>query len=604
MASFAVPFIFMIVSATSFSLLINKRIIDCIAPVFLIQIILCIASAILFRSFSLGLVISSALWIIGFVFALLQKKKIQTRALIQDYVLILLLYMAVFTLNRGKVFSEWDEFSHWGIFVKEMLRLDNLYCTSQASMAHKDYVPAISVFEAVWCKLSMGYSEPNTYRGIQMLQASMLFPLVTFSGDRKEGNKEVFKRVLLTIIVFGIPLYFGQFYHTLMKDLVLGLLIYYCMFIIISDKGKYYKAFLLTISLMVLVLTKTTAVVFFPMILIFYVVYESKFHQRIREFVFQIAVVSCAPIALWIAVNGYIETYVKSFGDAQSLSGFRLSTVFEIIFGAGNPWSEEVSKAFVKSLFFKGVVYRIPYVLFVGGCCFLLFVLSRYISDEIVRKKIMLINLWICLAGAAYAVIMNVLYLVAFGEYEASILASYERYMSTFLLAIAFIVIATYVVFYSEKLFSVLVISAAFVLEDLLIFVDLNQILPGTITGEVAHHTYISNDINEHVPLEDSTYILDCGTNGEIPTKIRYYCSPRDIEFGSIGKKRNSEDVWSRDCTDKELIELLECYDWMYVLNADDVFKEQYEDCIVSDYSIENGRLYKIYIRDGKIYLQ
>ena len=82
-----------------------------------------------------------------------------------------------FLIKFSKRFWAWDEFSHWGVFLKETLRLDSLYCTSPLTIAHKDYVPAITLFETIWCKLSFRYNKADAYRAIQIFMFSLMMPM-------------------------------------------------------------------------------------------------------------------------------------------------------------------------------------------------------------------------------------------------------------------------------------------------------------------------------------------------------------------------------------------------------------------------------------------
>lgn len=90
--------------------------------------------------------------------------------------IFILLYIFCFITNQDKEFVSWDEFSHWGMFLKESLRLDSFYCNSPIYFAHKDYVPAITLFETLWCKLSLRYSEADAYRAIQIFMYDLFFP--------------------------------------------------------------------------------------------------------------------------------------------------------------------------------------------------------------------------------------------------------------------------------------------------------------------------------------------------------------------------------------------------------------------------------------------
>ena len=74
-------------------------------------------------------------------------------------------YVGVYLYDLNRSFTNWDEFSHWGVMIKEMLRLNTFYSVDSSVLAvHKDYPPAIQIIEWLWCRLSGGcYEEAYLY---------------------------------------------------------------------------------------------------------------------------------------------------------------------------------------------------------------------------------------------------------------------------------------------------------------------------------------------------------------------------------------------------------------------------------------------------------
>ena len=106
----------------------------------------------------------------------------------KEVIIFFVLYVFIFAINVDKRFYEWDEFSHWGRFLKETLRLNSLFCTSNASMSHKDYVPIITVFEYIWCRLSFRYVEADAYSAQQVLMVSMMLPVFSVFDCKRPSN--------------------------------------------------------------------------------------------------------------------------------------------------------------------------------------------------------------------------------------------------------------------------------------------------------------------------------------------------------------------------------------------------------------------------------
>ena len=95
------------------------------------------------------------------------------------------------------MFSNWDEFSHWGKMVKEMFRLDSFYSTKLSNlMVHKDYPPIIQIYELLWVKLSNSYSETILIKSIHFLELSLL--IIPISDiDIKNKICRIYSEVLL-----------------------------------------------------------------------------------------------------------------------------------------------------------------------------------------------------------------------------------------------------------------------------------------------------------------------------------------------------------------------------------------------------------------------
>ena len=117
--------------------------------------VLSIISGLIFQKLSIGLYFGIIVTFSACIICLHRRKQKFTKALVVESTDIFLktgalvfifAYLVLFYLNSGKWFTSWDEYSHWGAFLKESLRLDNFYCVSELNFAHKDYVPAFTMF--------------------------------------------------------------------------------------------------------------------------------------------------------------------------------------------------------------------------------------------------------------------------------------------------------------------------------------------------------------------------------------------------------------------------------------------------------------------------
>lgn len=602
------PILYFTITACAYSVLFKKSLIKSLAPSFFLQILIIMGTAMAFSSFSSGIALCTLISVSVLVAAAIKNKSVKGLIATNGLVAFLLVYLLIFITNYGKHYVEWDEFSHWGLFVKETFRLDTLFCKSPYGFAHKDYVPAITVFETLYCKLNLRFSEADSYRGIQLLQMAMVLPIAFagFNESDKLKNKamDIGSKLL---IVIGLPVFFNSpmYYHTIYQDLIFGILIFYSMWVVFTEENGKYKSFILSLALSMLVLSKMAAMAFLPMVVIFYLVYSLLFEKdSVANKVISSIIALVVPVFLWIGCNKYIDLYVANSGGGQSYDGISINTVFGIIAHNGAVSYQDIAeKRYFSAIVNEGIIGNASYLVVI---LIVVIVLGAYayVLDGIERRKVILIDLWILLAGIAYALLMWVLYLTSFSEYEALNLASFERYMETYLLAALFIAFGTFVYFSKEKMQTWGVVLAVIVLQNVIFFVDYTQLLPGTITGEKMAYEGEANLLLRETNEDDSICIVMGGDDLTGPVAMGYRCFPRKLGSLRPGKPNSDKDVWSEDLSVSELVERLEQYDYVYFWNIDEHFINGYKDAFVNPENAEIGKLCKISKEGSKIKLQ
>lgn len=274
----AIPIIYSFFIASSYGMVLNQKFGRSLMQSYCVQILLLLVCGMLFGNLLVGIAAGIILALIGWIFCLKRDQgtfRNHLCSFFRDFsaITFLVLACAVFVMNYGKHYSQWDEFSHWGRFIEESCRLNQLYVMSTAEMAHKDYVPGVTLFEYLWCKLSLSYSEANAYRGIQMLFVAVVLATADQISVQKSRIYNKTKYFLSVLILMGIPLLFNSFYfyHSIYEDAIFGILMFYsiCIASCIEENEKYCSVSL-TLALAVLIMSKMTAV---PYVLIIWLLY-------------------------------------------------------------------------------------------------------------------------------------------------------------------------------------------------------------------------------------------------------------------------------------------------------------------------------------------
>ena len=623
---FILPFVYCLVTGGLYAYVMKKDFTDSLAPCFFLQIILMIMTGMMGSvnaGIILWIVITAAAGIVMYIrrYRVSGQKIIfstvtgdvisDVKELFKDrgFIVFAIIYVLIWALNYDKCFRTADEFSHWGMFLKETLRIDRLYCTSPVGIVHKTYFPGITMFEALWCRLSLGYSEANAYRGIQMLAASMMFPMILRRKKApadSEGKPGTISLICRTLIIFGIPLFFSyDFYHSIYQDLIFGVFVAFCMYLIITDDGAGYTVFLLTLALFMLIMAKMTAVAFVPMIVLFYLVHIHK--HVVRRGLILMGV----PFGMMYILNAYIKHHVS--GTDLSFSIFTPEAIWAVISHNGViTYQDDVERGYFQKLFTDGVSGRIP---FIAGVIFLIVILLvwayRVRKDDELRGTIRLTALWIGLAAIAYVIMMYFMYMLTLVEYEARMIASYSRYMGSFMLGVVLMSVAMFM-YYSDSDDTIPMSVGAFVLLGSYMMFGaegIDQIFPGpvsigtSVVKDTVEYKEVTDYLNAHTPEDTNVYVVNRGLKGGDPGIIRFYINPRWATNQSPGPVMFEDDVWSSDISTDEFAENVSSYDYIFFMYYDAPFQYKYLEVFTNPGIVEQGGLYRINVTGDGIEL-
>lgn len=605
------PFIYCVLIGMAFGIVFNKRFIVSLAPAFFMQVILMSLTGCLLEKISIGLYIGILVSVIVLLHSFWKKKSFAsvTDRFDLGFGLFVFIYVFIFLTNIGSFMYMWDEFSHWGWFVRESYNLDALYCTSGKYFIHKDYPPGISLFEVLWCRLSLGFSEPNAYRGMHLLQASMIMPVVV--GFIEKNTKEVpivqkIARIIInTAIMFSIPLFSSlQFYHTLYQDLIMGVIVFYIIWITISEEFDKFSLFTLSMAMANLILCKLTAIAFLPILLIFYVVYHMYYSEAsIQKWKIVAGSVLATAVSIipWRIYNAYIDKYMSRESRGQSYSSLSLASLIGAIKHDGSiSYQPEVESKYFDALFTYSLVGKLSYVWIIVVCIILAFLLSIIVEDKKDRRRVRITTLWMGLAAIYYGIMMYFMYLLMFSEYEATGIASFGRYMSTYVL-VALLIVAMLFLYYSGRKIYYSYLAAVLLAENIVMYNGFDQFLPSSITGEGQYYKECTAIINKYVP-DGSSLIMtialeDLGSD----LGVTYNCEGISVSEYAFGKKKYDGDLYTYEASLEEFVDIVSNFDFIYFFSQEEDFYDIYADAFVHPEDLHIGGLYKIGLVGGLI---
>ena len=133
-----IPLIYFILTNGLFVLLFNKSFGKCIPITLIISTFTLYISQFLFKTFNIGVIINILFPFIFLLLIFIKRKKENVQVFYKNFFsngfyIFLVIYICIYIFDFYRVFTKWDEFSHWGVMVKEMYRLDRFYSVKQST---------------------------------------------------------------------------------------------------------------------------------------------------------------------------------------------------------------------------------------------------------------------------------------------------------------------------------------------------------------------------------------------------------------------------------------------------------------------------------------
>lgn len=523
-----------------------------------------------------------------------------------SFVLFILIYIIAAIGMNGRLLVHWDEFSHWGLSIKNMFYLDEFYTSANSTTLFKDYPPAVGLLQYFVLKLNGKFDESLLYFSNFILILSMLFSILKiFKKDLKTES------LLVLFIILFIPtiLYYDAFIN-LQVDLMLACLFFYTIFIYYSEEESKFKYFNLILSLIILVLTKEIGLLLATGSLIIVCIdklfIENKFNLSIiKKNLKKILLLFLAiflPYLIW-------KLYINVSGVCSSWQNN--SSISHIL--KGNTYHITVIKNFILYIFREKISYIVPFTIFNWIILFVLWgkiIINKFKSNK-EREKIKNLIILLLLGFGAYLFILLILYLLKFPEYEALTLASLNRYSGTYIMAMILILAFFTLKFILNNKNAKIILLSIF--SFICLFINIEPIL--SLTGYFSisksytvekrnQYNDFQNTINQ-INKESKIYFIAQNTKGEEYYTAQYISSPIKLNDGkfSIGKPYNIDDIWTIDISVIKWEQELFNFDYVYIYKTDGEFFNIYGELFSSE--IKNNSLYKIIKqKDNKIILE
>lgn len=539
-----------------------------------------------------------------------------------------LLVVGVFSIfsllvNYHRWFISWDEFSHWGIVVKHMYSLDALGSIHGSRLLFPDYFPGISLLEYFFTRASSTFVEYPVFMASNFLFFSMAAAFI-----KKLDVKSV---LFMMAFMFG-PLVIGlassaAFFSNVLVDILMGCIFGFSVIVYLRywhGAKDIFANMLLSVALAILTISKDIGIALALLVVAIcaldVLVHKRKdlswaFTGRDRRTTAKRLILLMLPLIAIITSWSLYKLNLKLSGVHSSWQGADVSS---LLTGNLKDYQVHVVNNFWRN-FFSVSDYPIPVSFFWSMVVLLglLVVRALFIKNRLVTKRVLTVGASLFVGSFLYGLLIMSLYVLIFSEYEATRLASYERYMGTYLTGFTIFVVGAFLyetrplgVFYKKHRSTV----------TLMLFFGAVYLgfLIGSATGEgrvlhdIAHaREEVATTVNFRAPYEvakqwrpclndqnDKLNIIATNTKGNERNVLLYTLYPIGartyyrFDFTVGEKPYYTGDVWTLVTSPEGWRGYIESnYTLIYVYKHDDTFKNSYGRYFDN---LKNNQLYRV----------
>lgn len=607
-------FLMIIILSTFLSIKFNKEIGDTVFPSLSILLIL------LFLLGIIGLLKHSILITGSLVFIILCYciyKIYKEETIVKKYLLkpaliyIIFLFLLTYFLWNKSFINKWDEFSQWGIYVKNIFNENSLWNTNFTSEPN-GYPPIISIFQYFLMKLNGAYLEADLFRGIFLLST---LPLLSFFKNL--SFKKPSQIFLYMLILFAIPSALSYDYlNSIYADTVVGILFASAVISLIIEPIDNFNIVRNFVILSILILSKSVGVV---MVGSFYIIllidilfirrkeYFQYYNENLKRVVSKLTYVFI--FLLPIIMRGIWAIFLRGVSVSSKLGNIVDSTI-DI---KDTSYFSKVINDFIAGIFKTNIggtnnIISIPSFYWILLVLLLFVILKDLLMNKDEKKQIKLSIIAIVISFTLYTCALLYSYLFSFEMEEAIALASFSRYMITILISSLMILILVESYFHlkgslKNKIFNYIIIGL--ILSTIRI-PEILIVMKNSMNSNLEYQKFnskfaIIDKVKNNIPAKNNVYYLSAETDGFDYLVAKYKLTPNKVQKSNYNICISCNDKNKQIVSVDNFKKLLHNYEYLFIYKISDNVKNDYKEVLNINGKLIVEGLYKINVNNNII---
>lgn len=577
---------------------------------------------------------------------ILKKDDGQIKYFDSGFVILLVVFMGMFVYYRNTVYTEIDEFVHWGIAVKDMAYFDAFANHSYPVVTLVDYPPFAALYEYFYNFLDVFYSDKMAYMAYHIMTFALLMPIMT-----KFNRKNKLTTVILCVAMAVLPCFMNEkAVNTIYIDSLLGVEFAYLLICYFMDGlDDRFNCIRIGMAVVALVLTKNMGLLLAGLgilIIVFdYFMLKKDIKKSLIRLFWLLAVMAVVFLSWQVSLGRTYEGNLKpnshkpimatvsnaderdpdlfDVGEKTDTSAAEysqsiVSNVLAILKGDAKEYQLKTIDNFINRFFSGSDVELIGFKISVFGLLLLIFVIGScikltglYGSDS---NRLFCFGISSAVAGLIYFGLLLIFYMAFFVPIESVELKDFIRYSSSFFsgILLTFIYLLSVGVNQQPKasgsVMAMLLATAFLISMPVSTYYDSHA-----VKAEEANLLYGFDNIAEILRSSaykgDRAYFVCSNSSSFDKYYFATYVCPMSVSVGSCTPLASQEiyDRMSREW--KEEGHSIGYYgsvsavdDWnlmahqneyLFLFHVDEGFKESYADCFENPDEIKDGTIFR-----------
>ncbi len=597
----------------------NKKIENCIVMNFgLIIVALYIFG--LFEGLKYGVWVVAILNIILGIYTIIKnwknKENFKEIILTPGFMFFSIVFFILMIVSYNKNLVDYDHFFYRSFNTKV------LYTTDCMSKGYGSlYTPATNLIEYFFMKVIGIYLQGIEAFAVQILGFSLLIPLF----DKNKKSK--FIDMIISILIICIPAIFKNlvFYESAYPDALLGLIIGYCMYMLVFEKNNKFKLISTAVLLSVCTITKPIGFFISGIIIAMYLIIEllnnkenikkfakSKELKNIIILIF-VVVLMFSSWEIFKKINNKYNEGVRT-QNASRVEGnpilYALKSIATTTFGyyEENHDAADSNNDLIPKLYSIEAV-RTPIRITLYGIIVIIVVSSLVIYKNVIeeknKKEFAHIVTSLIIGLILYILLLQLSYIIKFSTSEMLGHNGLDRYLPTFLLAMLYVIIAITIKNMQQREFRK--INYIILVAIILAFTPLQSIANVSITSGISNIDSIEYCNNGRIPAKEINEKIEkdarvISLSGDNKTDIfnwmiKYYLYPdHNVDVYNNVTEKTIENI------EKKILNNDEIY-YICLISTSDELNELINNKFNIDLELEEETLLKVQKEENKLEL-